>query len=60
MPEQRLPLSGKFVLVLSPGGPEHHPTIELAPYGPVAEAAELAGCSAIATAAHGNLQRYWD
>eukprot|EP00969_Alexandrium_andersonii_P060792 2679079-Alexandrium_andersonii.AAC.1 len=47
MAGQRLPNADRFVLVLSSGGPEHHPTIELVPYGPVAEAAELAGHNAL-------------
>eukprot|EP00969_Alexandrium_andersonii_P361291 15457236-Alexandrium_andersonii.AAC.1 len=50
----------KRVLVLSSSGPEHHPTIELVPYGPLAEAAELAGRNATTTAARATLQRYWD
>eukprot|EP00969_Alexandrium_andersonii_P186162 8224224-Alexandrium_andersonii.AAC.1 len=57
MPGQRLALSGKFVLVLLSGGPEHRPAVESIPYGPIAGAAEIAGRSAIAAAAHGNLQR---
>eukprot|EP00969_Alexandrium_andersonii_P153050 6768195-Alexandrium_andersonii.AAC.1 len=60
MPGQRVPHVDKFVLALSFGGPEHRLTIELAPYGPLAEAAELAGRNATTTAAHANLQRYWD
>eukprot|EP00969_Alexandrium_andersonii_P278194 12298076-Alexandrium_andersonii.AAC.1 len=34
LPGQTLPHADKFVLVLTSGGPEHHPAIELVPYGP--------------------------
>eukprot|EP00969_Alexandrium_andersonii_P101227 4465552-Alexandrium_andersonii.AAC.1 len=60
MPGQGLPNADKFVLVLTSGGPEHHPAIELAPYVPLAESGSLAGRSTLAAVARENLQRYWD
>eukprot|EP00969_Alexandrium_andersonii_P175890 7777199-Alexandrium_andersonii.AAC.1 len=60
MPGQLLHLSDKFALVASaggpPGGPDRRPTVELVPYGPMAEAAELAGRSAVAVAARDYLR----
>eukprot|EP00969_Alexandrium_andersonii_P291431 12881427-Alexandrium_andersonii.AAC.1 len=60
MPGQTLPHADKFVLVLTSGGPEHHPAVELAPYAPLAEAASIASQATIASVARENLQRYWD
>eukprot|EP00969_Alexandrium_andersonii_P120745 5338738-Alexandrium_andersonii.AAC.1 len=48
MPGQSFLNADKFVLLLTSRGPEHHPAIELVPYGPHAEAGPLAGRSTLA------------